>query len=856
MKTLLVFFSWRHNRRHLVRLLLGLFSIMLGVALFVSMQVSRISTVNAFEAAARKAAGRAEYSITFRRRIGVDERALRLAESVPGVVATPSLKVSTTFPELPEGAVLILGIDFTREPAFRDFTGTGGGRFAFVRFLTEPDAVILTTRFADRNEIRLGDRFRFNTPGGEHWVHVVGLVADRGPASVFGGNLAVMRVDTVQRLFDKAGFFDRIDVAAAGGGRLGEPVLARLRATLGDAYRVERLRARSGMLDLVLSRLRSLVAVSVIALLVGLFIIYLSVSIGVVERSREIGTLRALGASRGQVQALLLAEAGLLGALGSVLGVGFGYLLSRVLIELTVSSVNILSYVVDVERVVLPPGVAVSGLVAGTVTALAAAWFPARRATRISPLEALRPAIRGFRMAPDYRLGFWVGSVVVVVGFAGVVYVYQELPPDLGLGLTAAVFLGLALALPQVTIWIARLLRPGLRSVLRIEGDLAADNVLQYPQRTALTVTALGGALAMMVATASTITAFHDSLTDWMKRTFPWDLSVWPASTSFSTYSDDPLPRDLVGELARMPGVKQTYGLRVRLQSFGDTEVLLMGLDIRAFLEARARRGVVEDEVIHAPAELAAFDRGEIVGVSKNLAVLKGLDVGDAIELETRSGPKPFRIGFTMEEYSYPAGSIIMNLDVYARWWKDRSLSYIDVVLADGQDVNEAVARIGQKVSEDLGAMVLTVADVVAFGQEALRQSFRLTYVQVIISMVIGFFGIVNTLLISVLHRTREIGLLRSVGMTRRQVARTVVVEALFIAAVGGIFGVIWGLTAAAFPVASHIMRVSGYVIPFVIPWATVVGALITGLVIGFVASLVPAYRAARLNVLEAVGYE
>jgi len=197
-----------------------------------------------------------------------------------------------------------------------------------------------------------------------------------------------------------------------------------------------------------------------------------------------------------------------------------------------------------------------------------------------------------------------------------------------------------------------------------------------------------------------------------------------------------------------------------------------------------------------------------------------------------------------------------MNLDVYARWWKDRSLSYIDVVLSDGQDVNEAVARIGQKVSEDLGAMVLTVADVVAFGQEALRQSFRLTYVQVIISMVIGFFGIVNTLLISVLHRTREIGLLRSVGMTRRQVARTVVVEALFIAAVGGVFGVIWGLLAAAFPVASHITRVAGYTLPFVIPWPTVAGALAAGLAIGFVASLVPAYRAARLNVLEAVGYE
>jgi putative ABC transport system permease protein len=159
-------------------------------------------------------------------------------------------------------------------------------------------------------------------------------------------------------------------------------------------------------------------------------------------------------------------------------------------------------------------------------------------------------------------------------------------------------------------------------------------------------------------------------------------------------------------------------------------------------------------------------------------------------------------------------------------------------------------------VAKDHGAFVFRAADVRAFGLGAVEQSFYLTYVQVLGSMVIGFFGIVNTLLISVLRRTREIGLLRSVGMTRRQVARSVVIEALFIAAVGGGCGVAWGLIAAAFPVASHVTRLTGYTLPLVVPWGTVCAAVATGLAIGFVASLVPARRAARLNVLEAVGYE
>ena len=849
---LLRFFSWRHNRRHRLRLLLALGSIALGVALYVSMQVSHISTVKAFESAAKKLSGRAEYTVTLRDRIGVDEKALEAVESVPGVTAAPALEVSATFPDLEEGAVLVLGVDLGREGKLRAFSDTRGARIDFLRLMLDDNAILLTRSFSDRGGIRLGDALRLSCAVGIRTVRVAGILADEGAAGVLGGNLTVMKIRTVQRLFGKTGFYDRIDVASAA-----DPVdPIRLRRALGPGYEVRPVKARSSILDVVLSRIRALVAVSLIALLVGLFIIYLSVSISVVERSRDIGILRALGASRGQILTLLLTEAGCLGLAGSALGIAGGYFLARWLILITARSVNTLVHMVEVGEVVLPPMVLATALAAGTLTAILAALFPALRATRISPLEALRPAIRGFRMVSEYRTSFHLGAVCVVLASVGILGFYQALPPWAGLTLTALIFLGMALILPRITLWISTALRAPLRFLLRVEGYLAADNILQYPQRTALTVTALGGALAMLIASAATLTSFHVSVGQWMDRQFPFDLTVWPASLSRSVYSDECLPREMAARVRAVEGIDHAYCLRVVFQEFADTDVLLIAVDMGGFKKAREQKNDPLTGPLAKAGELEAFDRGETVGMSSNFGVLHGLRVGDTLTLATRVGPRTFRIAYEMEDYSYPQGTLFVGLGAYLDLWKDPALSFIDLQVADGHTVSDVRTRLGKILARDYGAFVYTAEDIKAFGREALDQSFTLTYVQVFVSMIIGFFGIVNTLLISVLRRTREIGLLRSVGMTRKQVARTVVVESLFIAVVGGAFGILWGLAAAAFPVASHVVLLSGFTLPFIVPWPTVFGALAAALVIGFVASLVPAWRAARLNVLEAVGYE
>ncbi len=848
MISLLRLVSWRHARRRPLRLALGVLSVALGVALFVSVEVAQHSARRAFEGAARRLAGKAELRVTRGRGIGIEAGALARIEEIPGVLAAPVLEMSTRMVDLENGPLLVLGIDFVRDRRLRDFSAAGGAQVDPVRMALDPSAAMVTRALSERHGLTIGSTLRVSTPHGLRSVRVAGLLEATGPATVFGGNLAVMGIGGAQRLFGREGFYDRIEVAPAGAA---EP----LRAKLGPDYRVEPARAGSSMLEDALSRVRALMAVSVIALLVGLFIVYLSVSIGVVERGRDIGTMRALGATRGQIAGLFLIEAAALGAAGSALGVAMGWALARLFIDYVARGINLLIFVVDVREAALSPAAAAAAAVAGTLTALAAALVPALGASRVAPVEALRPASMAIRSLSGYRRGFATGVALLALGIAGVLLPARALPAWGTLAETALVFLGLGLALPQVTVWLSRAFRAPLRTTFRIEGYLAADNVMKNPRRTALTVTVLGGALSMMVATASILSSLRRATDAWMDRSFPFDLSVQATDLSQSIYSSASLPGDLVDRVARVEGARRAYAVKAALVEYGRSDIMLLAIDMASYFEAMRARGLRLVGYSGTPDELAPLVRGEAVGVSGNFAALHGVRPGDEIELSTPAGARRFRVSHAIEDYSWPQGLVAIDLGAYRAIWKDPSVTYIDLTVAPGQTAEAVRARLAAALEGEFRAFVYSTADIRRYAHGALDASFRLVDVQVVIAMIIGFLGIVNTVLISVMRRTREIGLLRAVGMTRAQVSRTIV-ESVFVAFVGGLVGVAGGLLGAAFPLSAHVLRITGYLVPFVVPWGTVVGAMAAALAIGFLSSLVPARRAAGLNVLEAVGYE
>ncbi|MBV8879327.1 MAG: ABC transporter permease, partial [Planctomycetaceae bacterium] len=793
-------------------------------------------------------AGNAQLQVVKSRSFGVEEEALKKVDTVPDVKAAPVLQLGTTVPGSPD-SLLLMGLDFNREASFRLWDVAEGEKPQInpLAFLGG-DMILISRSFAAKRGLKLGGAFKIDTPTGQRVVQVGAIFKDEGPAQIFGGSIAVMPLKTAQRLFRRQGTVDRIEILTTANV---DDVAARLRTALGPDYIVRPPPQSNSFLDEAMTRLRALLGVGVVALLVGVFIIYNSVSISVVERVREIGTLRAIGATRRQIFGVILLEWVILGLLGSAGGLGLGIGLAKALIRIWTKEVNQVTMVVDVSQLDILPRTVIGSLVLGTLTTLVAALFPAGAAMSISPLDMLRQGLFKMRAAGGYFRTFVIGLTSLAVSLALMAEPLRF--ENVGLVASFFAFLGAALIMPQATLWVSKAASPLLRRVSELCGFLAADNIAKYPQRTALTVIALAGALAMMVSSSSIVAGIKHRSFEWMEDALPFDCTVNSIDYGSTIYANATLPEDAPSLVQSVEGVDFSYGVRSVLQDYGDRDIMIFAINMDGYAkmqETRGRHGFLR------PGTLPDLVAGKGVIASENFALLHHLKKGDALELATPKGPRTFRILDTYEEYAWPQGSLYLHRPVYEEQWSDPALTYLDVKFKPAVDKVDVRRRIVEKLKEKHSLFVYSVEDLKRVSDTVMDNTLVLMNVQVALAVLIGFFGIVNTLLISVMQRTREIGLLRAVGMTTRQVGTMIVIESSFIALVGALLGIALGLAGARWPLALHVAQVAGYWLPLYVPWTTVGIAFAASILIGAVASILPARRAASIQVLEAITYE
>jgi putative ABC transport system permease protein len=842
---LLALFSVRHFARHKLRTALGFCAIALAVGLYVASAMANAGIVASAERTARDLAGSAEWIVARRRTGAIDEEVLARVRAIPGAVAAPIVQASTTIASRPPETILVFGVDFLSDAMLRLYRVAGAADpAAVVRTAFTPDAILVSRKLADRRGIVPGARLSVNTRQGPRDFVVTGVLEDVGPARAFAGSFAIVPIASAQRSFGAPGVFDRVEIANA--------TKADLERALPECAIEPAGRVRSTVVDAI-NRLKSFVAIGVIALLVGVFIVYNTVAVSVVERTKVIGTLRALGATSRQIQLLLLLEWLVIGALGSLAGVAGGFALARFLVRFAADTINSLMLVIDVQDIPVDPVIAVTGLVLGVVASLVAAFLPARQAMRVPPIEILRP--RSYRLRRLTHRPFQAGVAALVLWIVlTLVFGPHSLAALVSTGL---VFVGIALMLPAVTSRGARRLREAGGRAFGAAGFLGLDNVTKFPDRTSLTATALAGTLAMMVASATLVEGFASGTRRWMDEAFPFDLAITASDFLTSVYTPDTLPRQMLEEVRAVPGVGVVYGVQKAFVEYEGQDVMLLALDTAEFREAHAQKGPsawarrFEDRT-EAPAS-----RGiDIVSVSRNFSNRFDVAEGATIILPTPSGQRPFHVTSIVEDYSWPQGLIALDRARYVELWKDDALTYVDLRAAPGADPEELRIRLRDQVVRDRSAFIYTVGEIKDVATNALHQTMVFANVQVLIAIAIGFLGIVNTLLIGVLQRTREIGLLRAIGMTRGQVAGTIVAEAVTIGAFGGILGIATGLLGGLVPVRLYLLAMTGYSMPIAIPWFTLLWAFLAALVIGALASVGPARRASRVDVLEAIGYE
>jgi putative ABC transport system permease protein len=701
---------------------------------------------------------------------------------------------------------------------------------------------------AEREGIDVGDSVGVAGEGRVRRYRVVGI-NKLGDTASGGSSRVTLITPEAQEVVDKVGEFDQISVAAASGTSPIE-LQRRLAKVVPDSVRVESAsesaERQTDDIGEDLSFLQiALLVFSGVALVVGGFLIFNTFSITVAQRIREFGLLRTLGASRGQILRSVLAEALLIGVTGAVLGLlaGVGF----------ASGINALfkSFGIDLPNTgtVLLPRTVIVALVIGVGVTVIASMTPALRATRVSPMDALREAA----LPESRRRGIMTAVVAAVLGAAGLAMLLVGLfggiessssAASLMGGGAAAVLFAVSLYSPQLVRPLAAVAGKPIEAASGLTGRLARENAMRKPGRTAVTAAALMIGLALVVFVTVFAAGINESIASTIDRNFKGDLTIQ------NTNGFSPIPRSIEDDVKRIRGVAAVSAIR-----FSEGKVQgQSGTQRVAAVDPRNISRVYD-------LEFTEGDESALKSLGGNGAILdeaygksKGVDVGDTLDVLTPTGKRAsYRVVATVKDRTDFLGSFVISHNALAQDFGETRDNYIFASATPGTEVADVQDRIERLVKRDYpSAEALDQEELKTAQKKQINQLLNLIYALLSLAVIVSIFGIVNTLALSIHERTRELGMLRAVGMSRRQVRRIIRYEAVITALIGAILGTILGVLFAA--LISRPLADEGFELAY--PVLTLILLLMLAALAGVLAAIGPARRASRLNVLEALAYE
>jgi putative ABC transport system permease protein len=843
--------SWPYVRKHALRTALTLVAVVIGVAVFVAMRSANAAVLATFEDTINRLAGATELQVSAGE-LGFGEDVLERVQSLDEVrVAAPVIEavVGTGLPS--QGNLLILGVDMTGDRSLREYDLAKGEEPLVddpLLFLAQPDSIMVSDGFAQKNRLSLGSAVPLQTMEGPKTFTVRGILGSGGLSSAFGGNLAIMDVYAAQHVFGRGRTFSRIDLAVAKGAEIAR-VQQQLQEMLGPGFEVEPPAARGQSFQSLLRIYRfMLVFLSAFALLVGMFIIYNAFAISVAQRRGEIGLLRALGATRGQVWRLFVGESLIVGLIGSVLGIVLGQMGAGAMAASAASLVQGIYGVGGLNvTTALSPGVVGLALAVGVLTSGFAAAVPASSAARVDPVEALQ---KGRGQALEVRRIGRVAIIGAVLAVAGAALITRtDTRPPFFLGF-AGVFVGTLLCAPLASLALTRGLRPLLCRIRPIEGALAFDSLIAASRRTSVTVLALMLSIALAIAIAGVAAGSYAGISGWVDTALNPDLFVTTSPTL--TERNYRFPDSMTRELEAVPGIDEVLRLRNARIRMGNNPILLIALETEKTARRSPRQAVSGDldEMFRVTAQ------GKGVIASENFASLRRVTLGDRIDIPSPGGVLSLPLVGVIREYSDQQGALFIDRAVFTKEWHDDGVDLFRVYVRRGVSPAKVKADILAAFSGNRRIFVLENADVRRYVSDLTDQYFTMTWAQLAVAVVVAMLGIVNSLTVSVTDRRRELGILRAVGGTRSQVRWSVWMEAIGVGLVSVVLGLVVGaiqlyclldLTSRDFP---------GLRFDYLYPYGVALAIIPTILVTAVLGALAPGESAVRSPLVEALEYE
>jgi len=818
--------------RHPWQLALALLGICIGVAVIVAVDLATASSMKAFLLSMETVTGKTTHQIIggpngveenlyTQLRLEVEIRSI--APIVEGYVEVNNTTIQVLGVDLfAEGQMRSFAFDVTSAPTVTDLSIES----LFSRFLTDPGAVLMSQRTAAILSLQPGDTFEVSAAGKSFRTSLLGLLGD-GKTSALD-KLMVVDIAVAQTWLNQFGWLSRIDVRIPEGD---SELQGKLQYLLPPGTQLLNAAGRTRSLtEMSTAFMTNLTAMSLLALLVGIFLIYNSVSFAVLQRRGLIGVLRALGVTRQQVFALILTEGAVLGLVGATLGVMLGSWLGEHLLVLVSRSINDFYFRVSVSDVVISPFTVGKGLIAGLGATLIAASVPAVEAASYQPRLALARSVLEHRTA---RLLPLIAIAGVSIGLLAILLLNLS-GRNLVAGL-AAVFmliLGFALCVPLVVKAITSALEPVAARFGGTTARLAVAGIGANLSRTGVAIVALAVAVSATIGVSVMVDSFRGSVSAWLDKTLQSDIYI-----SAPQGAMDP---GLIADLVRAPGVAAySTNRRVWLENeAGRTRLIAV---------QRAPGSYAGLEISAANPELVwqAFEEAGAVLVSEPYAYHHAVAAGDTIKLITRLGEQDFRVAATWQSYDVNAGAVLMSRRTYDRFWNDPAIDSIGLYTSPGTNADDLMQQLTNISNGRQQVFMRSNREIQDLSLQIFDRTFIITDVLYWLATGVALIGILGAMLALQLEQARELAILRALGMTPLQLGGMVTMQTAVIGLLSGLAAVPLGLVMAWVLIEVINRRAFGWQMDILVSPQILLGALLLSVFAALLGGIYPAYRAA-----------
>ena len=817
----------------------------MGVAIVVSIDIANFSSSKAFDLSMNAVAGKATHQI-----IGTSDGIpdsfyayLRIEKSYKNIA--PVIESYVSLIDTNKKVFKLLGVDFFAERPFRDYLSAASNSIdgELKNFLTKPNSIILSQESLNSIGKSIGDTIAVLINGIERNLFVAGLITEDEQNKSALENLFIADIATAQELTNKIGTIDYIDVIVNTPAKEEE-----LKNLLPEGFQLQKSGSRSQTAEQMLEAFNiNLTSLSLLALIVGLFLIYNTMTFSVVQRKVLIGTLRSLGVTSNEVSKIIIREALIIGFIGTVIGFILAYFISKFLIVFISQTINDLYYVVSVREIYISPMIIIKGASLGIIATILSAIKPAKEASMVHPRAAMMRSEQESSLLKKVPAMSIAGIVSIVVG--ALVLIIPSKNIWLSYFGILPIIIGFALSTPVIIIIVEKIFSPVYKKLFGITGKMASRSIIQNISRTYIAIAALALAVAATVGVGTMISGFRSTVINWLEARLNADIFI-SAPSLISRRNDAVLSEEILCKIKSLNEVKDINFYR-EIELFQEGKryhIIATGLSKRSYSGFQFKEGN-PDEVWNL------FENGEIF-LSEPFAYRYDLNVGSVLNLKTDFGKKDFRVAGVYYDYASDQGLITINYDQFKKHWKTEGVSGISVFVDDEFSINTVKEKIQSLQTNGQQLVVRTYKYLRDSSIEIFDRTFLIAKVLQILSVIVAFIGILSSLMSLQLERKRELGILRANGLLPSQLFKIVNLQTLLMGFTAGVLALPLGNILAAILVYIINKRSFGWTMQFEILPSIMIEAMIVSLAAAFLAGIYPGIKMSKTSASNALREE